>query len=339
MNYQDHGNSRVEVCIGTPSAVEQTAMQRLYALVQEFVPYVPTVRKWDAEKSEKIAHSLILGTLEGNPLLQRLAENGFFEPETHAEGYSVRTAPDPENPAHTLTVLQGADPAGVLYAVCDYERYAIRDREVYEGYIYSSHYRPFIDPPLPFSRRTFPKIEYRGLWTWGHVVYDYKGYIDHLTDNRFNTLILWNDFAPVNAAEIVAYAHAHAVKVIWGFSWCWGEPVDPQNKDELEKWTRRVLDTYEREYQPTGADGIYFQAFTETHDTEIGGESIASLAARWVDSISRTVYARHPDLWIQFGLHATSIREAATEMAKLDPRMSIVWEDAGGFPFAYDPRQ
>ena len=339
MERKEYTDRRVELRTGSLTPVENTAVDRLHGLVQSFVPYTPAVRAWDAPADEKTALTLIPGTLNGNPRLRMLADRGFFQPETRPEGYSVKTAPDPDDPSRRLTVLQGADPAGVLYAAADYERYAIRDREVYEGYIYNRHYRPFIDPALPFARQSAPAIEHRGLWTWGHVICDFRGYIDHMADNRMNTLIVWNDFAPSNAAEIVAYAHEHAVKVIWGFSWCWGEPVDPQSAADLEKWTQRVLDTYEKQYLPTGGDGIYFQAFTETKDTVIGGESIASLAARWVDAISRAVYARFPDLWIQFGVHATSIRESADEMRQLDPRMSIVWEDAGGFPYAYDPRK
>lgn len=54
------------------------------------------------------------------------------------------------------------------------------------------------------------------------MIYDYQGYIDHMCDCKLNTLIIWNDYVLLNAAEVVAYAHAHDVKVIFGFSWCWG---------------------------------------------------------------------------------------------------------------------
>jgi hypothetical protein len=154
---------------------------------------------------------------------------------------------------------------------------------------------------------------------------------------KFNTLILWNDYIPMNAANVVRYAHAHAVKVIWGFSWCWGEKVNPRDPEDLNKWTRFVLDTYESQYRPVGCDGIYFQAFTETTDTTIDGESISDLVIRWVKQISDRLYEKYPDLWIQFGLHATSIQSECSKFSAIDSRMSIVWEDVGEFPYAYDP--
>ena len=341
MDYQNYGDHRWELRCGAYTGPEKTAADLVYGLVQSYVPYIPTARSAGdpTPSAETVTGRILLGTLENNPLLARLAASGFFQPETRPEGYSIKTAPDPADPEKTLTVLQGADPAGVLYAAQDWRRFAIRDKEVYHGYHYNTRYRPFLDPALPFERRSAPKIEHRGLWSWGHVVYDYQGYIDHMAACKMNTLILWNDYAPLNADEVIRYAHDHAVRVIWGFSWCWGEKVDPENPADLKKWTDFVLNTYENQYRPLGCDGIYFQAFTETKDTTLGGHSISDLVIRWVRDISREVYARYPDLWIQFGLHATSIRSECSKFSAIDPRMSIVWEDAGDFPYAYNPVQ
>jgi hypothetical protein len=113
--------------------------------------------------------------------------------------------------------------------------------------------------------------------------------------------------------------------------------VDPLNPAELEKWTNFVLNTYEQQYAALNVDGIYFQTFTETADTTIGGQSISDLVIHWVNEISSRVYARYPDLWIQFGIHASSIRAECTKFSAIDSKMSIVWEDAGNFPYAYDP--
>ena len=46
---------------------------------------------------------------------------------------------------------------------------------------------------------------------------------------------------------------------------------------------------------------------------------------------------KHPDLEIQFGLHATSVREKLEYISKVDPRVRIIWEDCGAFPFSYVP--
>ncbi|MDY3286353.1 MAG: hypothetical protein SOX31_07265 [Eubacteriales bacterium] len=339
MNTVEFGKNRWTVRYGYRDGAEKTAVDRVCGLIQPYVPYILTASPADCAETlpEEVTNRVVIGTMRDNAELRQLAEAGFFVPEERAEGYCIKTGPDPAGGERHVTVLQGADAAGVLYAAADYERYAIRDRETYHGYHYNGRYRPFVDEPLPFERRSAPRIEHRGLWSWGHVIYDYKAYIDRMSECKLNTLILWNDYAPLNAAEIIRYAHDRAVKVIWGFSWCWGEKVDPEDPADLKKWTDFVLRTYETQYRPLGADGIYFQAFTETRDTTIGGRSISELVIEWVGSISREVYARYPELWIQFGLHATSIREECGKFAAIDPRMSIVWEDAGDFPYAYDP--
>ena len=134
------------------------------------------------------------------------------------------------------------------------------------------------------------------------------------------------------------YAHERGVKIIWGFTWCWGETVHPGDKVMLKSWTDRVIATYEEQYLPTGGDGIYFQIFTETSDKEMEGCSIARMAADWVNAIGGELLAKYPDLWIQFGLHATSVNDRLDEIAVTDPRITITWEDCGGFPYHYDPR-
>lgn len=337
MDYRNYGNERWHISFGAYSGPEKTAVDMLYGLLQGYVPYVLTAAPVGGELPETVKNRILIGTLEDNSELQLLAEEGFFQPQTRPEGYTIKCAPDPKRPGGHLAIVQGADAAGVLYGAMDFERYAVRDEATYSGEPVRREYHPFQDAMPAFVKSSAPKIEYRGFWSWGHVIYDYKGYIDHMCACKLNLVILWNDFVPLNAAEVVAYAHEHAVKVVFGFSWCWGEKVDPSSPEDLKKWTNFVLDTYERQYRELGCDGIYFQAFTETNDTTIGGRSISELVIDWVGAISSQVYRRYPDLWIQFGLHATSIRRECGKFAAIDPRMSIVWEDAGGFPYDYDP--
>jgi hypothetical protein len=340
MNYTGYGNNRFRIVYGNYEGVQRQAVNRIYGLVQKYVPYILTVTPANEEINLNGEENLIfIGTLCNNSYLRKFSEQGFFEPETHKEGYSIKVFPNPRNKQRNIIVLQGADDSGVLYAVADFNRYYINHEMKYHGYHYNKQYVPFIDPALPFSRKSAPSIEYRGLWTWGHVIYDYMKYIDNMSELKLNTLIIWNDFAPINAGEVVKYAHSKGVKIIWGFSWCWGQPVDPQSHEDLEKWTNFVLDTYEQQYRDLGSDGIYFQAFTETNETTTGGKSISDLVIDWVNNISSIVYAKYPDLWIQFGLHATSIQSECNKFNAIDNRMSIVWEDVGSFPYYYDPKR
>jgi len=44
-----------------------------------------------------------------------------------------------------------------------------------------------------------------------------------------------------------------------------------------------------------------------------------------------------PDLRLIFGLHATSVREQLDKIETVDPRIQILWEDCGDFPYHYRP--
>ena len=94
---------------------------------------------------------------------------------------------------------------------------------------------------------------------------------------------------------------------------------------------------YREKILPVGADGIYFQSFTETYESEITGVSIAEAVVLWVSGISARLYREFPTLEIRFGLHATSVANSLERFASLDRRMKIVFEDCGAFPYAYDP--
>jgi len=340
MDYINHTENRYRIVYGSYEGIQKQAVNRLYGIVAGYVPYVLVASQAGDVNIEKSDDNIILvGTLENNEHISRLSRQGHIEAEINKEGYSIKVLDNPWNAHRTLMVLQGADSSGVLYSVYDFNRWYIQHKLQYEGYHYNKRYSPFTDKSLQFARKSAPKIEYRGLWSWGHVIYDYKGYIDNMSRCKLNCLVLWNDFVPINAQEIVEYAHMNGVRIIWGFTWCWGErDINPKSKKDLHKWTDYVLKTYETQYRGLDADGIYFQIFTETNDMTLDGEIIAELAANWVNEISSAVYKKYPDLWIQFGLHATSVKENFEKFSSIDPRMSIVWEDAGGFPYYYDPK-
>jgi hypothetical protein len=106
---------------------------------------------------------------------------------------------------------------------------------------------------------------------------------------------------------------------------------------DRERWTQRAIRHYEEQIAGLGGDGIYFQAFTEHKAAKIGGTSTASLAVDWVNGIARKLLQRHPNLWIQFGLHAAGVKDELDAFRRIDPRLCIVWEDAGSFPYHYNP--
>jgi hypothetical protein len=157
---------------------------------------------------------------------------------------------------------------------------------------------------------------------------------------KLNMITVWNDYVPVNAAEFVRYAHEKEIKVIWGYSWGWGEvSLDISDEIILKKWTDAAVRTYETQYAGLGGDGIYFQLFTETFERLQNGVVIAKAAARWVNTISAELLSRHPGMTIQFGLHASSVKDDLDFIKEVDPHVTIVWEDCGSFPYHYIPQK
>ena len=114
-----------------------------------------------------------------------------------------------------------------------------------------------------------PKIKQRGLWTWGYVIYDYKKYIDNMVTLKFNTLIIWNDYLPVNIRDVISYAHENGVKIYLGFSWGWdtscGERDAILHTDEI---SQNVVNTFEKEYLNLDCDGSDSDAVVKAEESE-----------------------------------------------------------------------
>ena len=99
-----------------------------------------------------------------------------------------------------------------------------------------------------------------------------------------------------------------------------------------------VIRIYEEQYKDTGADGIYFQSFTETDVEYIGGKLIAQVVTEFVNSVADKLLGKYPNLFIQFGLHAlSSVHNHLDYISQIDKRVEIMWEDCGSFPYHYFP--
>lgn len=332
------------ICCGKYKGLEKYAVSELNKLVQKNVSYIVRVNNDKISLLELKKYNVILiGTNRTNRYIKKLSSKGIIKFNEKKEGYSIKITKSPFNPEKQIIILAGNDNNGTLYAVRDFEHYYydplyFKYNNNYNQDKPGCRFKPFIDNMPEYEKRSYPLVENRGLWTWGHVVYDYRKYLDNMSKWKMNTVMIWNDFAPINAKEITEYAHSRGIKVIWGYSWCWGEKVDLANLDkELDKWTERVIHTYEEEYLPLGADGIYFEIFTETNSMQIGQKSIAKLAVDWVNHISHALLEIYPDLWLVFGLHTNSIKENYKIMADIDHRVNITWANVGSFPYDYNP--
>lgn len=270
---------------------------------------------------------IYIGTRMNNPFLHALHGDPLTEPES----YRILVKDD-------SVYIEGFDDGGVLYGCADlYCRYIVPNENTHV----SDHYFRnvlMIDKLPAFEITSAPAIKHRGLWTWGHVIYDYRGYLDNMMKLKMNEIVIWNDFAPVNGAEIVAYAHERNIKVIWGYSWFWDTDCAAIDVNAAMENAALVLEQYEREYRHLGGDGIYFQSFTELSTDKIGDVCIAEAVTALVNKAARMFFEKYPDLELQFGLHADSVKEKLSFIANTDPRVRIVWENCGAFPFSYIPK-
>lgn len=306
------------------TGLQRKALEMLSRFLVEYTLEYPALYSADAFAEEKDRRYIFIGRRGENPYLKRAGEFVL----SHEEEYRI-TVKD------GAVYIEGFDDAGVLYGCIDFfDRYIVHveypDTDRY-------HVNAFERELPDFSHSSYPKVKNRGLWTWGHVIYDYRGYLDNMVKLKLNTLTVWNDRVPFNAKEFVAYAHDCGIKVIFGYSWLWSTECAKIPLDKLCDFSEGIFEQYEREYSALGADGIYFQSATELSEEKIGGIVIAEAVTNFVNHTAELFFKKYPELELQFGLHATSVKNKLDFIKMTDPRIRIVWENCGSFPFSYVP--
>jgi len=326
---------RWKIVYGYFDGIQKFAIAELQRIVQAYVPYVVEVIAARDYQPSGVENCLLVGTAKEHPLIQRCVTQGWLKVPTQPESFAYRCGDSPFPPIKRLAVIAGADPKGVLNGIADFGASVISRQCI-----------PLTDPCLrgaldrlsSLAYEEIPVIENRGIWTWGYVIYDYRSFLDQMARLKMNMLTIWNDCAPLNLRDVVDYAHYRGIRLICGYHWGWGvDGLSLTRRADCEKVRDEVIAQYEKQYQPCGVDGIYFQTLTEHPNTTEGGKTVASLVCNWVNLIGRALLQRHPNLYIQFGLHATSILNHYPDFLPLDPRIPIVWEDAGVTPYSYIP--
>ncbi len=340
-------NNKFKLIYGEFSGIERKAVEFTAAnFMGELGIVIPT------EKAENVAESdlkgcnlIVVGTVESNCILKTLSEKGFYKPNCKKEGYSIKIADNPYDGENKIIIVCGSDDNGTLYGAA----------ELIESVI------PYLDnidaeqryPDVTFDNEFFkdyevqdsPSFKMRGIWSWGHVVYDYRRYIENMAHLKMNTLILWNDHVPLNIDDVIEEAHSWGIKIYLGFSWGWNEArpenggLDISDEDKLLKIQDSIIENYKNNYRNLDIDGIYFQSFTETEKDEINHVVIAERVVKFVNDTAEKILSISPNLAVMFGLHASSVSDKIEYIKKTDKRVMIVWEDAGAFPYSYTPRK
>ena len=320
--------------------VQKKAINLLYAAVASQLQYVLPVKSIHEISRDALKNSNIILAGKANAIRKWLKQNLLATPEQD-EGYSIYVGDSIFSNENQMIVIAGFDSAGVLYGCMDFCNKYLGDvlytgKDIWSDEIYDAALEYKLND---WQISTAPSIKRRAIWTWGHVIYDYHEFFENMAKLRLNEVVIWNDVAPLNAKDVVDYAHSLNIKVIWGFAWGWDteceEVLNCYNEQFLARIKNQVLETYEKEYSQTGADGIYFQTFTEHSVDSVDGKSIAEIVTELVNDIAAALFEKYPNLHIQFGLHATSVWNRLDDLKKVDPRIHIVWENCGSFPYEY----
>lgn len=306
--------------------IQKKAVEVLSETLLDYTLKYPLCVKCGEESRFKDYTKIYIGTKENNEYIRKNSAAVLSHPQEYRICVSDGTV-----------MIEGSDDAGVLYGCADfYSKYIVSKEYVDDSQIYWEN--PFEKPLENFEFSSYPKILERGIWTWGHVIYNYRAFIDNMVKLKMNVITIWNDCVPFNAREMVEYAHNAGIKIIWGYSWFWGVDCNEIDVRAVNDGIDDILKKYETEYLPLGGDGIYFQSFTELNSEYIGEVLIAEAVTDFVNNAAARFFEKYPSLELQFGLHANSVKEKLSYIKRVDPRVRIVWENCGAFPFEYLPK-
>ena len=298
-------------------------------LIREPFVYRIYVLPCEKEGCEISKNAVFVGCYDDSELIR----NYVSEDEVPKDGFLVKVIKNPDDSEGRFVILTAHTENELFYAAVSF----LDD--------YMPKYAParaldlFFDSPLnECSYTDIPDNKRRSIFTWGHSINDYRAYIDNMARLRFNELILWNDYIPLNIEDIIDYAHSYGIKVILGYSWGWkeiGRKTGDFSDESINSVKELAIREYRDRYSKVNCDGIYFQTFTERQEQSVAGRLVSRLVVDMVNDIGASLWKINPDLRIIFGLHASSVRNHLDDIERVDKRMEIMWEDCGEFPYSY----
>ena len=213
--------------------LQKRAIEELSSVLLEYTLEYPICQKIDTGADIGDFRCIYVGTKESNPYIK----DHSTEVLTKSEEYAISIKGG-------VGIIEGFDDAGALWGVLDfYNKYVLKFE-----YPDVDEYRVnfLLGDTLPdFEYRSAPSVKERGLWTWGHVIYDYRRYLYNMMRLKMNRIVIWNDHAPTNAKDIVNYAHSVGIKVIWGFSWLWDTDCGKFDLNNLDGFSEEIFKKYE----------------------------------------------------------------------------------------------
>ncbi len=323
-------------------AIIKNAVTMLNKEISAYLNYLLPVILYKEDLDDLSSENLIvIGNQNTNNFIKRLIQNKTID-ASEEEGFSIAVSTSPYNEDRQAVIISGITPKGILNGCAEFINTYMGSVVYKRGDIYYKDF--FLEPfnvKIPEWKFTSnPKTKTRGIWTWGHVIYDYRRFLENMAKIKLNEIVIWNDVAPLNAKDVVDYAHSLGIKVVWGFAWGWETDCSTILKtwdDKVkEKIISQIINKYQEEYSESNADGIYFQSFTELECESVNGTDIALTVTELVNQTAEKIFAISPNIHLQFGLHSNSVKNKLEIMKNIDDRIHIVWENCGCFPFSYE---
>ena len=185
-------------------------------------------------------NAVIIGTYDDNPIIK----NFIKKEEIPKDGYILKVMENPNNDSYNFVIITALAPRELFYGAIDFiDEYIPNNIPVIAGL--SCPDKVFLHKLSDTYTVSSPAIKNRNIFTWGHPINDYKAYIDNMARLKFNELIIWNDYLPINAKDVIEYAHEYEIKVIWGYAWGWSTDCRNIDLENLKLLGNKVLKEYE----------------------------------------------------------------------------------------------
>lgn len=157
--------------------IEKFTLEELYRKIQAFLPYVVGMYPASTDNlSLQDHHIILLGTLENNPWLSHVMSQVLPK---EPQGYTISCRASPWNPERRVIGITGADSTGVLYGVQDFITRILTTVLTPEKPT-AEKLRLALDGVADYHIQEYPRINNRGIWTWGYVIYDFHRFMDNM---------------------------------------------------------------------------------------------------------------------------------------------------------------
>ncbi len=199
-----------EIVYSSNEGIELRALELLYGELGNYILREPgqyafyTLKCAECSEGLPASNAFVIGTLANNPILRSFIKDD----EVPAHGFCIRIVGNPAAEGKQLVLIAGDGASEILYGVCAFFDdvapmcFAKNGDGIFED-------DELFSKPLPETEyKDAPQSLVRSVFTWAHPVGDYRDYIRNMARMRINRLYYWNEYPPVNANEIVHYAHS-----------------------------------------------------------------------------------------------------------------------------------